>query len=285
MKRLAVLVALLGLSYGSVAWAANIEIRHNKAESPKEAYQLSVLQLALSYDKANQYQYVPTQNTYSQSKLIKELENQHLDVIWLGTTQEYEQKFIPIRVPLYKGLLGHRVFIIRDGEQGTFSSVTSLDDLRLLKAGQGRYWADTQILSHANIPVITTSKYPNLFYMLEGARFDYFPRGVHEPWAEINAHQDLPLTVEQDLLLVYPLPAYLFVHANNPQLAAVITKGLEQALSDGSFDKQFYANPMIKQVLANANLGARRVFKINNPNLSEHTPFSDKRLWLDISVL
>ena len=48
--------------------------------------------------------------------------------------------------------------------------------------------------------------------MLEGGRYDYFPRGVHEPWSEITARPHLPLTVEKHILVKYPMPAYLFVN-------------------------------------------------------------------------
>ncbi len=262
-----------------------VDIRHNKADNEKEAYQLGVLKLALSYDEQNTYHFIPSERFYDQSKMINELNHQQLDVIWMGTKKEYEDQFLPIRVPLYKGLLGHRIFLIRDGDQGMFSTVKSFGDLRSFKAGQGRNWADTKILTHSGLPVVTTNKYKNLFHMLEGGRFDYFPRGVHEPWSEMANHQDIPLQVEDDILLIYPLPAYLFVHKNNTQLQAKIAQGLEQAIEDGRFDAYFFNHPMIKNVLNKANLKNRKTFRIENPSLTAQTPFDDARLWLNIASL
>lgn len=259
--------------------AKTITIRHTLADVPKEQYQLGLLKLALSYDTQNTYIYQSSATAFTQTKLESALENKQLDVIWLGSNKNYETRFKAIRVPLYKGLLGHRVFIIKQGQQSKFDSITSLQSLKTLKAGQGRTWSDTAILQNAGVPVVTTNKYENLFYMLEGERFDYFPRGVHEPWSEITQYSELNLTVEKKLLLVYPLPAYLFVHKDNLELAQTIKSGLLKAIEDGSFDSYFYNNPMIKAVLEKANLSERTVFRIDNPNLPADTPFNDERLW------
>ncbi|WP_221935054.1 transporter substrate-binding domain-containing protein [Catenovulum sediminis] len=189
---------------------------------------------------------------------------------------------LPIRIPLFKGLLGHRIFIIRQGEQHRFSNVRSLSDLAEFKMGQGANWADTKVLNAAGLNVVTTTKYHNLFYMLEGGRFDLFPRGVHEPFAEVASRPELNLTVEEDLLLVYPLAAYFFVNSNNFKLAQAIENGLLEMIEDGSFDEFFYSNPMISQALKNAELERRKIFRISNPNMPAATPFDDKKLWFKI---
>ncbi|WP_017446788.1 transporter substrate-binding domain-containing protein [Gayadomonas joobiniege] len=278
MKYLSAILLVLIFISGSIQ-AKNINIKHTLADVPKEKYQLGLLKLALSYDTENTYNFQSSATAFTQSKLESALESKQLDVIWLGSNKEYEKRFRAIRVPLYKGLLGHRVFIIKQGQQAKFDTINSLDALKQLKAGQGRTWSDTAILQNAGLPVVTTNKYENLFYMLEGERFDYFPRGVHEPWSEVIDYAELDLTVEDKLLLIYPLPAYLFVHKNNIQLADKIEAGLLQAIEDGSFDDYFYNNPMIKAVLDKANLAERTVFRIKNPNLPADTPFNDDRLW------
>ncbi|WAJ71765.1 hypothetical protein [Catenovulum adriaticum] len=60
--------------------------------------------------------------------------------------KDIEERLTPIRIPILKGLLGHRIFIIREGEQKRFSRINSFNDLLKLKAGQGKLWSDTQIL-------------------------------------------------------------------------------------------------------------------------------------------
>ena len=267
--------------------AKTIEIKHNKVAGigAKEEYQFGLLKLALSYDKENSYNFVESSRFLPQITMIEQIKAGELDVAWTGTSNELEQQLMPIRIPLYKGLLGHRIFIIRQGDQARFDQINTFEQLKTFTAAQERTWADTTILRSAGIPVIGTRRYENLFYMLEGGRYDYFPRGVHEPWSEITARPHLPLTVEKHILVKYPMPAYLFVNKNNVALANKINDGLMQAIEDGSFNDYFFSNPMIKDVIAKANLTDRVMFEINNPNIPSSTPFDDKRLWLDINEL
>src|SRR5690606_4031780 len=137
-----------------------------------------------------------------------------------ATNQEMEDKLLPVRIPLYKGLLGHRIFIIHPNNQAKFDRVQTFEDLRTITFGQGNTWADTQILESNELTVVKVNKYPSLFYMVDGGRFDAFPRGVQEPWGEIAQRPELELTVEKRLMLVYRMPFYLFVGKDDRQLAA-----------------------------------------------------------------
>ena len=205
--------------------------------------------------------------------------------MWGGTTRELEERLHPIRYPLFKGLLGHRIFVIRQGDQHLFDQIETLEQLRQIKLGQGRVWSDTQILEAAGMRVVKTNAYENLFPMLEGGRFDAFPRGASEPWVELVQWENLNLTVEKKLAIVYPMPAYFFVSKDNITLARDIEIGFEKAIKDGSFDKIFFADTEIQKVLSLANLANRRLFRINNPFLSPKTPLDRQELCLNVSDL
>jgi hypothetical protein len=179
-------------------------------------------------------------------------------------------------------MLGHRIFIIEKGKQHLFDNIQDLDDLKSLKAGQGTTWGDTQVLLGAKIPTVTTLKYHNLFPMLEGDRFDYFPRAIHEPWSEIEWQKDLNLTVEERVLLVYPFAMYFFVAKDNKKLHDLIYKGFETAIQDGSYDKLFYSNPLIKDALNRTKISERVVIRIPNPSMGPKTPFDREEFWLDL---
>ncbi|MER2490834.1 diguanylate cyclase [Catenovulum sediminis] len=280
-------MSLVLTSQPCFALAEKLTIRHNKVEGigAKEEYQFGLLKLALDYDAQNTYQYQPASRFLPQVTMMEQLKAGEIEVAWTGTSKELETELLPIRIPLYKGLLGHRIFIIREGNQAKFDAVDTFSDLQRLTAAQERTWADTKILRSAGIPVIGTRRYENLFYMLEGGRYDYFPRGVHEPWSEIAARPELPLTVEKHILLKYPMPAYFFVRKDNFNLANKIEAGLRQAIRDGSFDDYFFSNPMIKDVIEKAHLTERVMFEIDNPNIPDATPFEDPSLWLDINNL
>lgn len=265
--------------------AAEIVIRHNKVnEAPRDRWPIDLINLAVSYDTSNTFRIESTGEPVNQERLKSMVIDGQLSIMWIGTSIETEQQFRPIRVPLFKGLLGHRIFIIRKGDQARFSRVSSFTDLLQLLAGQGRYWSDTPILESAGIPVVKPVNYVNLFHMLDGERFDYYPRAVHEPWSEVGRFNDLNLTVETDLMLVYPMPLYFFVAKDNDRLARIMEAGLRKGIDDGSFDKLFMQNEDIKSALDLTNVANRRVFRINNPGLSAETPLEDKSLWFDIEA-
>lgn len=283
MKNILQKISLFSLLLCITTLSVNAEvIRHNKTGgSAKDEYQLSLLKLALSYSDTK-YQFEESPVPLTQTKLLADLESKTMDVAWVGTSSAYEEKYMPIRIPLFKGLLGHRIFLIRKGDQSSFNNIYTVDDLKRLKGGQVGSWTDTAILKNAGLNIVTTSKFDNLFYMLDGARFDYFPRSVYSPWSDIANHPNLPLEVEENIIIVYPLPAYIFVHKDNVKLKNDILSGMYKAIEDGSFDELFYNYPLIRDGLANSKLENRRIFKVGNPDLHPKTPLNDKRLWFNI---
>jgi len=81
------------------------------------------------------------------------------------------------------------------------------------------------------------------------------------------------------------MPFYFFTTKSNLKLAQDIELGLNRAIEDGSFERTFLSDPMIKSVIEKANLKERKIFKIDNPALPMETPLERKELWLDIDSL
>jgi hypothetical protein len=204
-----------------------------------------------------------------------------LDIFWSMTSSELEEDFNAIYIPIFRGLLGMRIPLVKQENVDMFAGVRSLSDLQNYKAGSGKTWPDTAILEHNNLPVVKTLKYQNLFPMLEGERFDYFPRGLHEPWQEITNNTELNLAVENNILIRYTAPNYFFVNKNNPQLADRITQSLNQMIRSGEFSRLFFLDNEVKNALKKANVKSRKVFEIDNPTLSKNTPVHRKELWFD----
>ncbi len=207
-----------------------------------------------------------------------------IDVIWAATTQEVEDLLIPVRIPLYKGLLGHRVFIVHEDNRDLFANVQTFDDLKQFVFGQGRGWPDTDILRHNGLKV-ETGTYEGLFLMADGQRFHAFPRGINEPWGEIEVRPELELTVDPHVMLVYRMPFYLLVSPTRPELAETIERGLMMAINDGSFDELLLNDPMVKMVIERGNIANRRAFELENPMLPAATPLDRPELWFDISLI
>lgn len=283
MKFMSVAAVFCGLLINTAQ--AQTTIKVNEAIDANGRYAMQMLHLALS--KLGTKYVVKTQpnNDTTQARNISDVASGNLDIMWAATDQETENQVLPIRIPLYKGLLGHRIFIINPATQSRFDRVKTYEDLQQFTFGQGTTWADSNILASNGLKVVRANKYQSLFYMVDGGRFDAFPRGVQEPWQELAANSNLPLAVERRVMLVYRMPFYLFTGKQNTKLAADLEQGLNRAIADGSFDKVFFNDPMVKDVLEKANLDQRLTFELNNPTLPKETPVNRPELWLDIKTL
>ncbi|ACE83796.1 transporter substrate-binding domain-containing protein [Cellvibrio japonicus] len=276
------ILALGGALLTTPTQAATKTVTTNMKSNVQTDYMNGLLRLALSYSDT-QYTFASTNEVYSRPRVMESVKSGQISVMWGGTSEEMEREFIPVRIDAYRGLMNHRLFFIREGDQARFDQIQTLDDLRRIKFGQGRSWQDAEILESAGLTVIKATKKPSLYYMLDGERFDAFPRGANEVFTELAAFPNLKLTVEKNLVLIYPLPTYFFVTPHDPQLAKDIEFGLESAIKDGRFDQYFFNSPEVKEALAKADLKNRRAIRINNPFLPKATPLNRKELWLDLT--
>ena len=266
-----------------VARAGDV-VKYNNSADPNGDYALAMIKLAFAHID-HKYSLESIAGDYTQVRLVEDLKSGVLDVIWTADNEEIENVIEPIRIPIYKGLIGHRLLIIRKGDQARFDQIKTLDELRKVPMGQGATWADTKILEANGFHVVKTLKYQGLFHMLDGERFDAFPRGASEPFGEVEKHPDLGLVVEKHLMLVYKMPFYLFVSKDNKQLAKDLDLGLNRAIADGSFDKVFYAAPNVQEAIQKGDLKNRLIFNLQNPTLSKETPVDRAELWIDPKTL
>jgi hypothetical protein len=189
-----------------------------------------------------------------------------IDVMWSPTGIELERDYLPVRIPLDKGLLGWRIFLIGEADRGLFEGVHSLEQLKALPAGQVGEWIDTAILRANGLPVVTATRYESLFKMLAAQRFRYLPRGIGEIAGEVRHYGSLGLSVEPHLALHYPMCTFFFVSRQNAELARHIEQGLRRAQKDGAFEqlfRQFYG-PAVQA----AKLDKRQVFELDNPTVA-----------------
>lgn len=250
-------------------------------------YDWAVLRMALDKSRAQFGAYSLHQATTSMSpaRITQELlmPTGHINILVRATAPELERQFLPVRIPVDRGLLGYRIFLVRHDDLPRFAAVHSLHDLRALRAGLGKDWIDVPVLRAAGLPTEEGSAYEGLFSMLEAGRFDYFSRGVDEALREYDERRAShpKLAVEPTLLLHYPLPRYFFLRrdAEGKQLAARIEAGLETMVRDGSLNTLFQQYK--GATIAAANLKQRRVLTIRNPTLSPQTPLSRSELWYD----
>lgn len=280
MIRLILATAVTLLSTLSIALEARV-IRHNAVLDETEMLLFGILKTAIqqvdpSITFDSPAEFIP------QSRAEADVLSGRLSLVWASSTPEREQNLKAIRIPVIKGLLGHRIFIIRPENQYKFDQVHTLEDLKQLTVGQGIDWGDTAVLRSAGLPIVTANKYESLFYMTDGGRFDYFSRAVHEPWEELRHYQHLDLTIEKNLLLVYPMTMHFYVAPDNHELHDLIYRGLELAMLNGSYDEYFLNHPMVKDALERSNVQNRRVIRIGNPHLPSDTPVDRPEFWLNL---
>ncbi len=216
--------------------------------------------------------------------LVELIAGRLINVHTVPTRPEWEEKALPIRIPVAKGLLGYRLFLIKRQDLDRFASIQSLEELKQLRAGLRQQWSTTLAMQALGFNVMTGRSYEGLFRMLVHGRFDYFPRGVNEIFEEYDHRRlNLPeMTIEPSKALYLPMPTYIFVSPQNPELAARIEAGLRRMIQDGSLDKLFweYHRASIQQ----SDLANRQIFRVPNPLLSPDTPFEKKNLWFDPSA-
>lgn len=276
-------LALL-LSWTSACAQVVIYPRHQAQNDPQLQYVLEVLRLALSRS-GKPYELKQSSSVMVQSRAIAELagDTGTLDVIWVMTNPEREKLLAPVRIPIDRGLIGWRVALLNAQRAKVLGSVKELPTLAQYKAGQMHDWPDTAVLKANGLDVVVSPTYEGLFKQLASNRIDYFPRSVMEIRNELKSHTDLPLVMDDAILIRYPAAFYFFVSKNRPQLAADINKGLEAALADGSFMKLFKRH--ILPLLDGLDLRKRAVIKLRNPDLPPATPLSRKELWFELDEL
>ena len=263
-----------------------VHVQSSRLEEPAD-YFTNLLILALEASKAENevIDIVFSEHEYSQARWIHVLKNdRHRNlVIWTMTDKKREQQLRPIRIPLFKGLFGYRVLLIRTGEQARFDGIQQLGELAKLLAGQGTHWPDTDVMLHNGLRVTTSETTESLFRMLSAGRFDYFPRGISEAWFELAQRNEKGLVVEQNLLLHYPTAIYYFVNQENEALARRIESGLETLIDNGQFDQFFYHHPRISSGLD--KLHGRTILTLENPDLPEALPLNHPRYWINTRAL
>jgi len=282
LVRFLIFVLLVSFSQACLAQDLVRYVHSKKHSDFKDKYFIDLLTLILETTKTEfgDYKLQPVAIEMAQERTSKMLEkNEYIDLTWRMTTKDLEQRLQAIYVPLLKGLVGYRIFIIRSENQSLFHNNMTLEKLKTLPVGQGYNWPDSKILKANDFNLVLGYRI-NLMNMLQKKRFDYFPRALYEPWLEIE-HND-ELVVEKNIALKYFAPMYFFVNKINKRLALRLNKGFTKLLNSGGFDQFFNRHELISGVLSKVDLGQRKIFELPNPLISDHTQklLIDKRLWI-----
>jgi hypothetical protein len=255
--------------------------QHDAGRVPQWRYLVEVLELAIRASGVP-YELAELQTPMVQGRAIRALADGYpgLDLIWTMTDREREAQLLPIRIPLDRGLIGHRLLLVRADQAERWRELTQLSELAQAVAGQGHDWPDAEILRANGLKVAVTSRYEALFEMLRLRRIDYFPRSVIEIDDELASPLAQGLVIEPHLLLRYPAAAYLFVRQGRADLAADLQRGLDAAIADGSFQRLFQRH--FGSLIERHRLAHRLLLPLRNPLLPTATPLDRTGLWLQL---
>jgi hypothetical protein len=276
-RLLGIILLLVSINCQGATWRITYP-RPLSDSDMRSQYPVQLLSLALDQTGVN-YTLRHSDLIMLQNKALNRLtDNRDVNVVWSMTDTQREEQLLPIRIPIYKGLIGWRLLLIRDDMVERFKYIQQFEHMIKLNPLQGRDWPDTKILQANGFNVVMDDNYANLFNMLRKAQGDFFPRSVVEVWGEVdNAAFNENLMIEQHLVLKYPAAMYFFVNKKSVPLANLLQSGLEKAIANGKFDELFLRAH--QKYLDRANISKRRVFELQNSFLPPATPLEREELW------
>jgi hypothetical protein len=221
----------------------------------------------------------PLETAANQERNLVLIEQGELDIYWSGASKYRESEFLSIKFPIYKGLLGYRLILLKQENAELLATVKGLAALKKFSIGQGSGWPDVKLYLENNFVVHTTTQYPALFEMLQKGRFDLFPRSIIEVWEELNTFSDMNIVVDEHILLRYPYAMYFYVNKNNVELAAQLHKGFSRIIASGEFDTLF--ERYIGTYIRRAKLNERQIIDLPNP-LFNHISAEEKAMYYQL---
>jgi len=276
--------SLVGSSY-----ADSVQIKYIKARkgSALDQYGIDLVKflIEVSGEKAH---FIPIEDTGSQTRRQLLMQEGYYDIDWFGSTKKVDTLVVPIRYPILRGLLGHRVFITNKETRVLINSEMSFNQLIKFSIIQGEGWGDVMILKNGGFTKMKTiADFNSLFKIIEVNRSSLFPRSIIEPYQELDERcslnenyecTDRNLLIDDKWLLVYKLPMFIFVSPKRQDLIKIFNSAFENHYEE--FLVFFNNHPLIKDALKKLN--NRTVFQIHGTKtLSNETLNIPDKYWMD----
>ncbi|XOV81106.1 MAG: hypothetical protein ACFHVJ_09180 [Aestuariibacter sp.] len=228
----------------------------------RTGYPLALLRLAFErHPDLSNIHLTPTDVKMPRGRALMLLEQGvAVDIFWAIASQERLQKLQPVKFPLYKGMFGYRLLLIRKTDIDEFALISGADLLRKKVAGLAYDWPDFRILKNNNFVVQGSTTYAGLFQLLAKKRVDYLPRSLFEIDAEQQYFASQGLVIEPNLALQYPVNFYYFVNKGRVGLADKIHESLLDLQNEGKTDLLFEA--IYADLVNQSNLSDRTIFHL-----------------------
>ncbi|KQV47623.1 MULTISPECIES: hypothetical protein [unclassified Duganella] len=150
--------------------------------------------------------------------------------------KDSNEQIVRVRNALTNGLIGQRVFLIRQADTEPFARVHSVGDLKRTKmiAGFGAGWGDAKVWRKTGLPLYEhTGPWGTIYAMVAAGNrhVDYLPRGVIEVIEEARLHPEL--AVEQNLVVDYRADFAFYLAASSARYRPIIERALRDAEASG----------------------------------------------------
>jgi len=216
----------------------------------------------------------------TQERSLQLLNTGDLTIAWSGTNYRRENLYRPVRVPLFLGLLGVRVPVIRKSDIARFTAITKESELQAMVACQGDQWPDSDIMERNQYTVERVAKFESMYKMLRGGRCDYFPRSIIEVYGELKTADRYDLVAYEGILLSYTFPMYFFTSYQREELANSLEDKLHDFATSGQLLAFMKKHPSTRSTFPLSRFKESTIFHLHNPDLPDETPISDTALWL-----
>ena len=165
--------------------------------------------------------------------------NKTITLAWLSLPQQQTDSLVRTTIPLYKGLQGQRLLIIRHEDQEKFSNIETLADLTPLVGLQKQSWSDYTVLKNNGLTVNGELDYPGMIKALETGLGDYFPRSVLAIGTELNKLKQFNFVIAPNIMLQYPSDYYFYLSKSNSHIRDMLEQGMQKLQQSGELEKLY----------------------------------------------
>lgn len=207
-----------------------------RAKIAKDTIQWAILDLALR-KSGRAYDLDISSHTLAPGRAIAQLESlgNEGNLIWGTTSAQREKELLPVRVPLFRGLLSYCYIWVRKDDVDRFSHIRTLSDLKKFSILQDPKWP-TKAMFEAEGFDVRTGDLSNIPEMLSHSRADALIFPVLET-SKLNKFgaQKANLVRLSNVLIHLPTEHYFFVaQEGQEELHGMLYTGMKAAVADGS---------------------------------------------------
>lgn len=255
-----------------------IKIKNQRFSENKSQHNIAVIKRALELTEAEfgEFTLETVKIKMTSDREIKLVEKgEILNVTITPANALWDQTITPIRVPIRQGLLSYRLLVINKVDLPVYEKISTLEDLKQVKAGLLHGWKTIGIYKDNKMPMVKTNNYEGMFQMLNKGRFDYIPRASYEVFDELESQKELlvDIVVEPTIALLIPTLTYVYVSPTSPNIAKRLEKGLRRMSANGEL--KTLLNKYFGKDIEKANLGKRKIISLENNYLNHHVNLSD----------